>query len=562
MDLTPYFLYSLFIATMFLQVRCTKPVIGMYGETIEVPCNNGAVKTDDLIFTKWKYAIDSNNSGDLLIKQAQKADAQIKAMDDYKTRVSIAANFSLLIQDGSMVDQRIFTCMVVYTSNLDEHPVSVLVYKKPLPPQIKDIAKELENGKLTPLGVCVAAAANPAADIVWSKNGMPLTSDENTIVITDTVTVDPLTRLSTTTSSLRYTAVKGDMGAKFTCTTKHPLETQTSSPETFIIQYPTEKLSLQVLAKDPIIEGDNVTLKCKADGNPPPTSFNFIIKGQKVTVKDSDNYTLTGVTRDNTGDYKCSLVNDGKMEASEKVVVKYLDLSLSSTGRVLKTVGDIFVVTVKLNYSNIPKVSWTKDNGKLDKAPTFEPVKYSDAGLYGCEASVEGIKRSQSFLLDVEGKPVIKRITKHRSEDGKNKVLTCEAEGAPRPSVQWSINGTNEESSYINGKAIHKITVVPSGNLTVSCFVTNKLGDDFMVINVTTLNKEEKKPEKGEHEDSSDQTKLIVGIVVGLLIASIVVGLGYWIYMKNSRQGSWKTGEKETGTSEESKKLEENNHKV
>lgn len=28
------------------------------------------------------------------------------------------------------------------------------------------------------------------------------------------------------------------------------------------------------------------------------------------------------------------------------------------------------------------------------------------------------------------------------------------------------------------------------------------------------------------------------------------------------RQGSWKTGEKETGTSEESKKLEENNHTV
>lgn len=28
------------------------------------------------------------------------------------------------------------------------------------------------------------------------------------------------------------------------------------------------------------------------------------------------------------------------------------------------------------------------------------------------------------------------------------------------------------------------------------------------------------------------------------------------------RQGSWKTGEKEVGTSEESKKLEENNHAV
>lgn len=39
---------------------------------------------------------------------------------------------------------------------------------------------------------------------------------------------------------------------------------------------PTEKVILNV--PDSIKEGDNVTLKCQADGNPPPTSFNFYIK--------------------------------------------------------------------------------------------------------------------------------------------------------------------------------------------------------------------------------------------------------------------------------------------
>ncbi len=37
-------------------------------------------------------------------------------------------------------------------------------------------------------------------------------------------------------------------------------------------------MSLQVVSQSPIKEGDNVTLKCQADGNPPPTSFNFNIK--------------------------------------------------------------------------------------------------------------------------------------------------------------------------------------------------------------------------------------------------------------------------------------------
>lgn len=36
-------------------------------------------------------------------------------------------------------------------------------------------------------------------------------------------------------------------------------------------------------------------------------------------------------------------------------------------------------------------------------------------------------------------------------------------------------------------------------------------------------------------EDSEDQAKLIVGVVAGLLIAAAVVGLIYWLYMKNSR---------------------------
>lgn len=39
-----------------------------------------------------------------------------------------------------------------------------------------------------------------------------------------------------------------------------------------------EKISLQILSKGPIIEGNNVTLKCHADGNPQPSAFYFHLK--------------------------------------------------------------------------------------------------------------------------------------------------------------------------------------------------------------------------------------------------------------------------------------------
>jgi len=41
---------------------------------------------------------------------------------------------------------------------------------------------------------------------------------------------------------------------------------------------PTEKVTLQVVPQGPFKEGDNVTLKCTADGNPPPSSYIFYMK--------------------------------------------------------------------------------------------------------------------------------------------------------------------------------------------------------------------------------------------------------------------------------------------
>ncbi|XP_050976899.1 CD166 antigen homolog A isoform X1 [Labeo rohita] len=550
------------VAAVFHPGSCVQTVIGLYGETIEVPCNNGNNKPDGLIFTKWKYVKDDGSPGDLLVKQALKDEATVSATDGYKSRVSIAANSSLMITQGSLADQRVFTCMVVSLTNLDEYSVEVKVYKKPSAPVIKNKAKELENGKLTQLGECVVENANPPADLIWMKNNQPLVDDGKTIIITSTITKEPGTGLSSTSSSLQYTARKEDVESKFTCTAKHVTgPDQLSAPETFPIHYPTEKVNLQVVSQSPIREGDDVTLKCQADGNPPPTSFNFNIKGKKVTVTDKDVYTLTSVTRADSGVYKCSLLDNAAMESTQNVTVSFLDVSLTPTGKVLKKHGENLVVALDKNASAEAKVTWTKDNRKLDKQPDFSTVTYSDAGLYVCEVSIEGIKRSLSFELTVEGHPKITSLTKHRSSDSKHKVLMCEAEGSPKPEVQWNVNGTNDETSYVNGKATYKLTVVPSKNLTVSCQVTNKLGTDTREISVFSLFEEDtKKPEK--NEDGAEQAKVIVGVVVGLLLAAALVGLIYWLYIKKTRQGSWKTGEKETGTSEESKKLEENNHKA
>ncbi|CAL8305273.1 unnamed protein product [Gadus morhua 'NCC'] len=532
-------------------------VSGLYGETVVVPCNEGAPPPEGLMFIKWKYERDDGTSGDLLVKQAHKQEATVQAESDYAERVAIAANSSLLISGASLADRRVFTCMMVSTSNLLEYPVTVEIYKRPSAPEIIDKAKMLDRGKAAVIGTCVGKDAHPAAELTWTRNGKPLIADGKAVVISSSVKMEPATRLSTTFSTLQYTATKQDADAAFACSAAHPLGAQVSAPEMFPIHYPTENLSLQVLSMGPIVEGENVTLKCQADGNPPPVSFNFHLKGVQVPVVGSNTYTLAAITRDAAGEYKCSLVDNASIEDAHAIEVNYLDLSLSPTGKVLKKIGDKLNVTMEKNTSGHAKVSWTKD-GKAAKAPAFERLTYADAGVYVCEVATGTLKRSLNFQLVVEGVPEITSLTKQRADS--HKVLTCEALGVPEPSFQWSVNGTEVESSYANAKATHRIRVEPAANLTVTCSVSNKLGEDARTITVSSLIKE-KTQEKGVGDEGDDQSKLIVGVVVGLLVAAALVGIIYWIYMKK-RQGTWNTNEKEVGTSEESKKLEEttNNH--
>ncbi|XP_039986060.1 CD166 antigen homolog isoform X2 [Xiphias gladius] len=529
------------------RVSGLETVIGLYGETLEIPCNNGAIKAEDVLITKWKYDKGEGLPGDLLVKQKNQ-NVSISATDEYKGRVSMAANSSLLLSAAKLADQRTFTCMVVTGADITEYPVNVVIYKMPASLEISDKADELEIGRLTELGTCVAQEANPAVNITWSKNNKLLVADGKGVSIQASVLVDPVTGLSTTSSILEYSAEKEDTDAKFTCSTQHIVGAElVSSPVTFTITYSTENIVLQAIAQDPLVEGDNVTLKCVADGNPAPTSFNFHLKGELVKVENADTYTITNVSRDTTGEYKCSLIDNPTLEASEDITVNYLDINLNPSGNIIKSAGEALDLTFQIDASGESKVSWTKDNVKLDKEPKFTKLTYLDSGRYECKVTMGLLSRKASFELLVEGAPVIRQLSKQRGEDGQHKVLICEAEGSPKPAVSWSINGTSpEESPYINGKITHKITVVPSANLTVSCTVTNEFGMDTKAINVSSYQLED-----------SDQTKLVVGVVVGLLVATMVIGLAYWVYMKKSKQGSWKTGEKENGSSEEEKKLEE-----
>lgn len=53
-------------------VTSLETVIGLYGETLKIPCKSGAIKAEDITITKWKYV--SHSGGQLCSKCSSRSD--------------------------------------------------------------------------------------------------------------------------------------------------------------------------------------------------------------------------------------------------------------------------------------------------------------------------------------------------------------------------------------------------------------------------------------------------------------------------------------------------------
>ncbi|KAM5275910.1 CD166 antigen isoform 1-T1 [Hipposideros larvatus] len=567
---------------LLISAAVLRPGLGLYtvnsayGDTIIMPCRLDVPQ--NLMFGKWKYEKSDGSPVFIAFRSSTKKSVHYDDVPEYKERLSLSENYTLSISNARISDEKRFVCMLVTEDNVFEAPTIVKVFKEPSKPEIVSKAPFLETQQLKKLGDCISKDSYPDGNITWYRAGKVLQPLEGVVVITFTKQMDPVTQLCTMTSSLEYKTTKADIQMPFACSVTYygpsGQKTVHSEQAVFDIYYPTEQVTIQVLPpKNAIKEGDNMTLKCLGNGNPPPEEFLFYLPGQLEGIRSSNTYTLTDVRRNATGDYKCSLTDQKSMIASTAITVHYLDLSLNPSGEVTKQIGDALPVSCTISASRNATVVWMKDNTRLKASPSFSSLHYQDAGNYVCETSlqeVEGLKKRESLTLIVEGKPQIK-MTKKTDPSGLSKTIICHVEGFPKPAIQWTITGSGsvinqtEESPYINGRYYSKIIISPEENVTLTCTAENQLERTVNSLNVSAISI----PEHDETDEISDenrekvndQAKLIVGIVVGLLLAALVAGVVYWLYMKKSKTAS-KHVNKDLGNLEENKKLEENNHKT
>ncbi|KAM9321249.1 CD166 antigen [Gastrophryne carolinensis] len=544
-------------------------VSAIYGETISIPC--GQDIKDNLMFGKWKYEKPDGTAVFVASRSAVKKTFNFDDVPEYKGRLSLSENYTLSISNARIADEKKFVCMLITEENVFEEPTIIKVFKPPSKPEILTPPSYLETEQLNLIGDCVANDSYPGGNITWYRNGQILLPVDGVVLIESRNEKNP-SGLHSMGSALQYKSTKDDINAQFSCAVTYYMPegmvTMTSDPLIFDVHYPTEKVTIHVQSpKKTIKEGDNITLKCIGNGNPPPQEFLFYLPGQEEGIRSSGVYLITDIKRNATGDYKCSLLNK-IMIASTMVTVHYLDLTLTPSGDITKQVGDSLSVSCIPSASKNVSVTWMK-NQKILSQPSFTNLQYRDSGIYECETSlmeVDGLRRRQTLTLTVEGKPRI-RLSKKANSDGKSKTIFYEVDGFPKPEVHCislgngiPLNQTGEVTlSY--GKYSAKIIISPEENVTITCSAENKLGRESHSLNVSAISIPEPYQPNDKSGDNNDHAKLIVGIVVGLLLAALVAGLAYWLYIKRSSSTSKHVG-KELGNTEENKKLEENNHKL
>ncbi|XP_072901373.1 CD166 antigen homolog A isoform X1 [Hemitrygon akajei] len=554
-----------------MQVHAVTIVTAKVGENITLPCE--AEKGIGLYLVTWRLEINENIKEQLISFSPMTNKTTDKEFPKYKGRLILNKDLSLKLLDVGVQDEEKFSCFTVAESDVHESVVHVRVYKQPTSPEIEQPAPFLIAGKQQQVGVCVVKNSYPPGKISWQYNSQDLDSNSPDVRIVNSAVVNGK-HLYDLTSILEYTPSRNEGRISFRCQVTYFEDldrnaTKVSPSVDTFVHYNTSKISLQVSPAQDVLERTTVQLSCSGDGYPQPTKFTFTKNGEEKAVA-MNRLELTNVTQEDSGEYACSLPENPDLKDALNITVHYLALTMSPSENVSKMIGENLTLECIATSSGTVDVTLMKKNKANPNPLVVKSLQYAHAGNYTCQAKVkevEKIKREKSIIIRVEGKPKVIKLTKRVVNNAK--VITCVVEGFPKPLVQWSINGTSPKEEPVKDKRsqwFHKITVKPSENITVTCTAINIHGEDQYSVNLTAMRFQEPADEsleqdspdpKNNNEKSSggNRAKVIVGVIIGLLIAAFIAGMIYWLYKKKSKTN-------ERGTADEFKKINkgDNNH--
>ncbi|XP_063200025.1 vascular cell adhesion protein 1 isoform X2 [Chroicocephalus ridibundus] len=313
-----------------------------------------------------------------------------------------------------------------------------------------------------------------------------------------------------------------------------------------VIQGAPNIAELSIEPSATVQEGENVSIQCSAESNPPPK----IILRRKADSTDMGPYSegrvlvLSSVTFLHGGNYECIAENSfGESKSDITLNVEYGPKNTMISVIPATAVKEGETVTMKCTSSGnpAPVISWKKKKATgeyekifKDSTLTIQNVKSQDLGLYECEAYNQFGKEEKVVNLLVQVPPQNITVLVYPSEnvkEGENVTITCSTYSNP-PS-QMVLKKVHQEKEIIlpsvNGTFIlYNVTKNDTGRYLLDVF--NEVGNNIKVIEIAVV---------GRLEKPDQMIPLIIAFSCVAAVAVPVVAILIYVSRKAKINGSY-----------------------
>uniref|UniRef100_A0A8C0IBF1 Ig-like domain-containing protein n=1 Tax=Bubo bubo TaxID=30461 RepID=A0A8C0IBF1_BUBBB len=380
-----------------------------------------------------------------------------------------------------------------------------------------------------PLKLTCVTESNPPPQIIWRKH---LADESIQHLIENNVLFIPRARFT-------------DSGL-YICEVINPVTNITEKAAVdIVIQGAPNIAELSVEPSTTVQEGENVSIQCSAESNPPPK----IILRRKSDNADMGPYSegrilLPSVTFLNGGDYECVAENKfGKSKSEITLNVEYgpKNTTISVIPATAVKEGETVMMKCTSSGNPAPVISWKKkkatgESEKIseDATLTIQKIKSQDLELYECEAYNQFGKEEKSVKLLVQVPPQNITVLIYPSEnvkEGDNITITCSTYSNP-PS-QMVLKKVHQEKEIIlpsvNGTFIlYNVTKNDTGRYLLDVF--NEVGNNVKVIEIAVV---------GRLEKPDQMIPVIIAFSCVTAIAVPVVAILIYVFRKAKINGSY-----------------------
>ncbi|KAL1281332.1 hypothetical protein QQF64_000135 [Cirrhinus molitorella] len=276
------------------------------------------------------------------------------------------------------------------------------------------------------------------ATFIWYRNSQPLTERRDT------------------NNELLLQSVRREDAGRYSCA----LHGHTYiSPDVHLnVTYTPKSTSVSISPSGEIVEGDSVTLNCSSDSNP-PASFIWL-KGE-MFVGSGRIYSISNISSNHSGEYKCKSINEHGNKCSDAVTLnvmyppKKCSVSINGSGEIVE--GDSVTLNCSSDSNPPAEISWFKGGKIVGSGRIYSISKISSdhSGEYKCKSiNKHGEKNSNTVTLNVMYPPKKCSVSITGSAEvvkGDSVTLICNSDSNPPAEISWFKE--NESSSVGSGQS-------------------------------------------------------------------------------------------------------------